>query len=170
MSERRSGALVGLGWGEIRALAPERASGGGKHATLGACELHRTSAAWWPRGAVHELAVREGAEAWLHVVAGELAIERWAQDDEGAWHASSARVASGSSRLLDGGAVHRVLARRAASVMVVCTPPDAISDGHDRATIALLRGARAALETDAPSATAIGLPAPTSEIADDGDA
>lgn len=160
MTERRE-SLLGLGWGEIRALAPTRAANGGSHAVLGRSELHRTTAAWWPSGAIHEIAVRAGGEVWVHVVAGELALERWSRDDEGAWRDQHSRAGAGESLRLGADALHRLIARRAASVIVVSSPPDAIDETIDRPLLRLLRHAREVSSEIAPGcATAIGVSAP----------
>ncbi|MDQ3033804.1 MAG: hypothetical protein M3Y87_15415 [Myxococcota bacterium] len=170
MTERRE-SLLGLGWGEIRALAPTRERSGGSHAVLGRSELHRTTAAWWPKGAIHEISVRTSAEVWVHVVAGELALERWARDDEGAWRDEHARAGAGESLRLGADALHRLTARRAASVIVVSSPPDAIEDPVDGPLLRLLRHAREVSSEIAPgSATAIGVAAPDADADSDADA
>ncbi|UJR81766.1 hypothetical protein [Sandaracinus amylolyticus] len=160
MTDRRA-SLLGLGWGEIRALAPTRASNGASHAILGRSELHRTSAAWWPRGAIHEIVVRPDAEVWVHVVAGELALERWARDDEGAWRDEGTRALAGQSLHLRADALHRLTAHRASSVIVVSSPPDAIDETIDRPLLSMLRRARDVRDESAPgSSTAVGCAAP----------
>lgn len=167
MTDRRA-SLLGLGWGEIRALAPTRAPNGGSHAVLGKSELHRTSAAWWPRGAIHEIAVRDAAEVWVHVVAGELALERWAQGEDGAWRDEGARARAGESLRLCASALHRLTARRAASVIVVSSPPDAIDDSVDRPLLQMLRRAReVSAEVAGGVETAVGLAAPACDVEPD---
>lgn len=169
MTDRRD-AVVAMGWEDIRELAPSRAIGGSTQTTLGASELHRTSAGWWPRAAVHDLCVREGGEVWLHVVSGEVEIERWSRDEDGAWRASPTRLRAGGSERLGAGALHRAQARQASSVIVVCSPPDAISPDAGRATLAMLRRGREAMESDVLLTTSVDIASPRDHVGGDEDA
>jgi hypothetical protein len=155
MTDRRD-VVVGLGWGDLRERAP--AAPRDETARDEPSELHRTSAAWWPRAAVHELCVREGAEVWLHVVSGDVELERWSRGDDGAWRATPLRLRAGASERLGPDALHRAQARHPSNVLVVCSPPDAIATDAAAPSLAMLRHGRDAFDGDVLVSTAVGTP------------
>lgn len=163
-----TGAFLGLTWDATRALRAMRVPGGSSVATLLRTEEHLVTATWWPRGAASSIRGHGASHASLRVVEGELVEERWTRDDDGAWRYARQKLRAGETSELPAGALQRIAATRATSVVTSYSPPPAEElEPIAPIVVSMLESARTGMDA---SSTSVELWAPRPEDLGDEDA
>ena len=164
-----TGGFLGLTWDATRALRAVRAPSGSSVATLVRTDLHLVTVGWWPRGAASPIQGHGASAASLRVVEGEIVEERWTRGEDGGWVYARQKLRAGDTTELPPGALQRIAALRAASVVTTYTPPPAdaiepIAPG----VVSMLESARAGM--DGSTSTSVEIWAPRPEDLGDSDA
>lgn len=90
---------------------------------------HEVIATWLAPGAGTGIFELRESEAWIHLMRGEVVVERWVRDDRGAWARSRTVMRPGDSARMPRGALLRVDAIGESSLVASYSPP-LVGDAH----------------------------------------
>lgn len=114
--------FVGMGWSAMRSLGSVKTAHGETRVVMQRDKDHETTLGSWPSGARSEVHGHDKSDTWTYVVDGAVDEERWTKNELGDWTYEVRRLTCGERSHLPVGALHRVRAVTAASLVTVHSP------------------------------------------------
>lgn len=159
------GAFLGMSWEELRSLGCDRTRRGASSTTLVRSDEHVVTASWWPAGSASEVRGHGTSHASIRVLEGELVEERWTRGVDHGWVYEQRRLRAGDSVEVPPGTLHRLAARRSASVITTCSPPPGPIAPIEPAVVSMLEMARTGMLEATSTSVELWAPAPE-DVAD----
>ena len=97
--------------------------------TLRKDDDHELVATWLAPGAGTGIFELRESEAWIHLMRGDVLVERWVRDDRGTWARSRMVMRPGDSARMPRGALLRIEALSESSLVASYSPP-LVGDAH----------------------------------------